>query len=579
MWTGSNGPPTHAPEISGPSTAMHTLRSGHPDQATSHMEPDGRRPQNSAITPTPFSWPDSLYGTATPLRPRSIEWWRQARTDIVGSLIGTVIGQTATTTERDLWTLIRPEPDLPPSKQPAGEGGTPTPRVRLICEGSFRHDLIHDTTAPIQVIYATKLTTEPLTLRVSPGIHPLSGVYPLLPDTGKLGAADLACGVGGFSFASIAMDMPVVFALDVSRQAVEAYTALHRPSHPCLLADLSDPHTLWQVLNSRAATMAIGFPCQPYSTAGYQRAFADPRSAVVHMILVYAAVTRPLTLALECVSGFSTVLHGECARQLREPLAMIEPVFCTLAETTCLRPVRPLTRDRWLTFCPRYTLWQPLTQEAKRGILPAGWTSQISTLASLGLPRTDLPVNQLILPATLRHLYDQHHYRPKNYHSRYVRDWDHVPTITHSYGSEFGPCPCGCRSSGIKDSHLRHKGVFSVLVNTAEAARFLHPQEVAQIMGFPQHPLWSDLPPTQGLALLGNAVSPLHAIRILGKINMLLHHTGQPGPNPIPQAIATTLDRADRGPALPQTPARPSDMVQQDQQPNDPPGTPRARHP
>ena len=164
------------------------------------------------------------------------------------------------------------------------------------------------------------------------------------------------------------------------------------------------------------------------------------------MILVYAAVTRPLTLALECVSGFSTVLHGECARQLRESLAMIEPVFCMLAETTCLRPVRPLKRDRWLTFCPRYTLWQPLTQEAKRGILSAGWTSQINTLASLGLPRTDLPVNQLILPAALRHLYDQHHYRP-NYHSRYVRDWGHVPTITHSYGSEFGPCPCGCRMS------------------------------------------------------------------------------------------------------------------------------------
>ena len=568
---GRNNEPTIGdPKIPEPFDAPHALWNEHPSQAPSHRKLDERGPQSSAVTPPPFSWPGSLYETATLLQPRPIAWWKQAKLGIVGALVGTVHGQTTRATGRDLWVAIRPEPSQPLSEQCAGEGDTTPPRVRLICDGSFRHGLTHDTASHVQIIYATKVVTDPLTLRISPEVHPLSGVYPLFPDTGKLGVADLACGVGGFSFASAALDMPVVFALDANQQAVEAYRSLHHPSHPCLLADLSDPNTLWQVLHSRAATMAIGFPCQPYSTAGYQRAFQDHRAAVVHMILVYAAVTRPLALALECVNGFSTVLHGECARQLREALAMIEPVFCTLAETTCLRPVRPLKRDRWLALCPRYTLWHPLTQETKRGILSASWTPQISTLASLGLPRTDLPSNQLVLPAELRNLYDQRQYRPRNFHSRYIRDWDHIPTITHSYGSEFGPCPCGCRNGGIKASHLRHKGVFSILVDTTEAARFLHPQEVAQIMGFPQNPLWSNFPPAQSLALLGNAVSPLHAIRVLGKIAMLLQHTGQPGPNPIPRAVAASLHQADRGPLIPQFHTHAIDTDQQERRPGGP---------
>ena len=76
------------------------------------------------------------------------------------------------------------------------------------------------------------------------------------------------------------------------------------------------------------------------------------------------------------------------------------------------------------------------------------------------------------------------------------------------------------------------------------------PEEIAQAMGFPPHAFWETVAPQLGLALLGNAISPLHGARAMGKLSILCAMLQQ---SPLPaDHIALTTDRilrlADHGP-------------------------------
>ena len=77
------------------------------------------------------------------------------------------------------------------------------------------------------------------------------------------------------------------------------------------------------------------------------------------------------------------------------------------------------------------------------------------------------------------------------------------------------------------------------------------PQDIAQAMGFPPHAFWETVDPRLGLALLGNAISPLHGARALGKLSILCAMLQQ---SPLPaDFIASTTDHilrlADHSPA------------------------------
>ena len=183
---------------------------------------------------------------------------------------------------------------LPPGS-PNEQGGRPdatrTPAttahtsVELRCFGKFSCDLPSLNFRTYRVVFATKVSQSPLSLQVGPQTNPLSGIFPVVPDTQKTGVADLACGIGGFSYATLALSWPVAVAVDRHPQATRAYSSLHTAEHPCIQADFADPRTLWEVAAKRPEIVCLGFPCQPCSAAGYQRGFLDPRSQVIHVLL------------------------------------------------------------------------------------------------------------------------------------------------------------------------------------------------------------------------------------------------------------------------------------------------------
>eukprot|EP00435_Cladocopium_sp_Y103_P073106 s153_g42.t1 len=105
---------------------------------------------------------------------------------------------------------------------------------------------------------------------------------------------------------------------------------------------------------------------------------------------------------------------------------------------------------------------------------------------------------------------------------RVVNTAGQAPVFLHSYGNATGPCPCLCRASGFRSERLRQSGLRGVILPDQQGYRFLHPQEVSLLMGWPLDlHLGSDL--RASLCLLGNLASPLQSLWIFAHLRNVLH--------------------------------------------------------
>ena len=78
--------------------------------------------------------------------------------------------------------------------------------------------------------------------------------------------------------------------------------------------------------NSTAPSVDIyvaGFPCQPFSSAGLQRGFEDPRSNVFGGIVEYLTLHKPRTFILENVERFLTIDGGTAKDRVLDTLKNI----------------------------------------------------------------------------------------------------------------------------------------------------------------------------------------------------------------------------------------------------------------
>lgn len=83
----------------------------------------------------------------------------------------------------------------------------------------------------------------------------------------------------------------------------------------------------------------------------------------------------------------------------------------------------------------------------------------------------------------------------------------------HCWGSQLGPCPCGCRTTGLSPTRLEAKGLFGVLIESevTGATRHIHPQEASALCGLDPNLKWG---PDSRLALgaVGQLASPVQAV-------------------------------------------------------------------
>ena len=303
----------------------------------------------------------------------------------------------------------------------------------------------------------------------------------------------------------------VLCAVDSCPLACDAYARIF--SSPCICADIGCVSTVRSMHSLQhdkqcQALMFAGFPCQPLSQQGTQLRSADPRSKTLHSVLTAAALLRVSCLILECVPEALTDPGTQ------EALASFCHQFGYLLSQTVLHlhTLWPSKRTRWFAVCSLESLG--LCQIPGLPVLfPAPairdvigkWPSW-SVVEEEQLAWTPLE-NQMYLDARFGSV------------DRRIDLSSALPTALHSWGSALYACPCGCRSAGFSLHRLKQSGLRGVVVisQVLGCNRHIHPKELQFLLGFP---------PTQpvgdhcraSLCLLGNSVSPIQALWVIGHV-------------------------------------------------------------
>ena len=95
--------------------------------------------------------------------------------------------------------------------------------------------------------------------------------------------ADVFAGIGGFHLAFHNLGAECVFAAEWDRFARETYTLNHKKISPELFASQNFAHDITKVdpkIIPDFDVLCAGFPCQPFSQAGFKKGFDEVRGTL-----------------------------------------------------------------------------------------------------------------------------------------------------------------------------------------------------------------------------------------------------------------------------------------------------------
>jgi DNA (cytosine-5)-methyltransferase 1 len=124
----------------------------------------------------------------------------------------------------------------------------------------------------------------------------------------KLKFIDLFAGIGGFHLALHSLGMECVFASEIDKYARQTYKANFEDISPNLFInnDQYFNENITKIDPSEIPDFDIlcaGFPCQPFSNAGYKKGFDDTRGTLFFNIAEIIRIKQPQAVFLENVRG------------------------------------------------------------------------------------------------------------------------------------------------------------------------------------------------------------------------------------------------------------------------------------
>ena len=125
-----------------------------------------------------------------------------------------------------------------------------------------------------------------------------------IPNEGNWTHADLACGMGGFTWGARALGGRLVAACDIEPAAVQAFNAAHFATSGIAAEVQCLRDRKWWRKILTADVITAGFPCQPFSGAGSSGGFADYRGNIIFVLAEICRVVRPPMMVMECVWRF-----------------------------------------------------------------------------------------------------------------------------------------------------------------------------------------------------------------------------------------------------------------------------------
>lgn len=171
--------------------------------------------------------------------------------------------------------------------------------------------------------------------------------------------ADLFCGIGGFHQALTNVGMECVFACDIDEACRRTYETNYR---------IKPAEDIRKVNPASVPTFDIlcaGFPCQPFSKAGFQKGFGDDRGNLFFDICRLAEFHKPGYMILENVRNLASHDSGNTWKVIKA--AVGELGYYTYEDPLILNALDfgvPQNRERVIIMCKRKDLGElPLLPE------------------------------------------------------------------------------------------------------------------------------------------------------------------------------------------------------------------------
>lgn len=301
---------------------------------------------------------------------------------------------------------------------------------------------------------------------------------------------------------------------------------------PVIHGDISDHRVIKQVAEiteEKPLPLNGGVACQPFSALGDQRQQSDPRSNSLPALLRMGYFLRSPIITIECTKEAfeSHWVQDMLVRFCQQTGYKLDQTILNLHCTW------PSHRTRW---------WACLSMPmlGLDGIPNMPQMDFVPSVMHLLQIQSHLPppeCQQLNLTLfELRHFHDQ----PQGIASSIINAAKAMPTATHSWGSQLGPCHCGCRQYGFSLARLSKKGLYGVLIPLGpmvksgsdwfHAMRHPHPKEVAILNALDPRYLNNSDPFTLKflLAGVGQIASPLQGAWVYSNIFFKLKQNGFP---------------------------------------------------
>lgn len=162
---------------------------------------------------------------------------------------------------------------------------------------------------------------------------------------------DLFCGIGGFHQALRRLGGECVFACDIDTECRKIYKENYQinPEGDITKIDISTIPSF--------DILCAGFPCQPFSKAGFQKGFDDDRGNLFFHICKIVETHRPKYMILENVRNLSTHDDGNTWRIISAAIDSLG--YHTYTEPVILNVLHfniPQNRERVIIMCKRKDL-------------------------------------------------------------------------------------------------------------------------------------------------------------------------------------------------------------------------------
>ena len=311
------------------------------------------------------------------------------------------------------------------------------------------------------------------------------------------------------------------------RLPLDANQAWSHAKNVGLCGNIADPSIIDACRSQANLVVTMSPPCQSWSKGGLRAGIEDSNGQAFLDALVLAFSVQTTSIAAECADDIVTHPHFKIVKALASALGY-ELVW---DQVTPYHVMTSHARSRWLGVWVRADLtMQAFPFQLRLPSFPrTHWTDQCYQF-----PIPSRWISQLQLSDSECRMYDSVHFLPPAKRARFENKKPATNEVIRSRipnGSDVLPTLCASysRQHHLAEHHLKQKGIFACLQESASGFRFLDPALFCSLFGTTEHVVLSEKI-EESFHFVGNAITVPHGVLAL---SIVLHATSSCAVDPI----------------------------------------------